>query len=353
LEDNTAPSSGNRGLLKILDRRIVFVGGKGGVGKTTIASALAVAAADRGTRCLLVSTDPAHSLGDIFARTIGPRETTIVSDLWALEIDPDAEARAHIQTVKQNMKSLVRPALYHEVDRQLDLARHAPGAAEAALLERVAVLMDEGLKRYDLIIFDTAPTGHTIRLLSLPEVMAAWTDGLLHHQSRSDHLGKLWRRLGGGQARGDDLSYLADHQDAAGEKPQGEESESETPTGRIKTVLLARRRIFQRARRLLLDPGAFALLVVLTPERLPILESRRAIETLARFDVPVSALVTNRVLPEDADGAFLRRRQEQQAVYLNEIDATFAHLPRYRLPLLEQDVHGLEALQRVARHFGG
>jgi arsenite-transporting ATPase len=145
----------------LLDRRVLFVGGKGGVGKTTCASALALAAADSDKRCLLVSTDPAHSLGDIFGRAIGEKETALTPNLTGIEIDPDIEANRHIETVKTNMRGLVRPELYGEVGRQMDLARFAPGAVEAALLERVADLIADGLERFDLVIFDTAPTGLT------------------------------------------------------------------------------------------------------------------------------------------------------------------------------------------------
>ena len=128
-------------LQDLLQHHLLFVGGKGGVGKTTMAAALALVAADRGRTCLVVSTDPAHSLGDIFDTRIGGQQTSLGDNLWGLEIDPDAEADRHIGTVKNQMKRLVHPRLYDEVGRQLDLARHAPGATEAALLERVAVLM--------------------------------------------------------------------------------------------------------------------------------------------------------------------------------------------------------------------
>ena len=125
-------------LNELLTRRLLFVGGKGGVGKTTTAAALALVAAERDRRCLLVSTDPAHSLADLFGRPIGHRETALTASLWALEIDPDRQADEHLETVKARMRRLVHPRSFAEINRQLDLARHAPGTMEAALLERVA-----------------------------------------------------------------------------------------------------------------------------------------------------------------------------------------------------------------------
>ena len=181
----------------LLERRILFVGGKGGVGKTTTAAALALLAAEQGRRVLVVSTDPAHSLGDIFARTLNDGETALAANLWGLEIDPDAAAERYINTVQRNMRDMVNPAMYGEIQRQMHLARLAPGTVEAALLERVSTLIAEARERFDLLIFDTAPTGHTLRLLSLPEIMAAWTDGLLKHQEHASKLGQALERLGG------------------------------------------------------------------------------------------------------------------------------------------------------------
>ncbi len=331
-------------MLDLFDRRILFVGGKGGVGKTTVAASLALTAAKRGKRCLVVSTDPAHSLGDIFDREIGSRETALAPGLNGLEIDPDSEADRYLATVKQNMRSLVRPQLYGEIDRQMDLARHTPGAAEAAMLDRVADLMIDARGRQDLVVFDTAPTGHTLRLLSLPEVMAAWTDGLLRHQERSNHLGRVLRNLGGKRGKRDDLSLID-----GGDPP----AEGGDTASRIQTVLLERRRKFHRARRLMLDADVTGFVLVLIPERLPILESRKALHTLRHFNVPVSAMVVNWVLPDHVDGAFFTKRREQEARYRAEIDETFASLRRIELPLLESDVQGIDTLERIGAMLTG
>lgn len=327
-------------MLELLRRRILFVGGKGGVGKTTVAAALGLLAAEQGQRCLLVSTDPAHSLGDIFAHAIGDRETELAPRLWGMEINPDASADRYIATVKENLRSLVSPALYEEIQRQMDLARLAPGTVEAALLERVAELMADAQARCDLVIFDTAPTGHTLRLLALPEIMAAWTDGMLKHQRRSQRLGAVLARFGAGHKGAAELAYL----------------EAEQPTDnprdtRIQEILLTRRRKFHRARRLMLDADKTGFVLVLIPEKLPILESEKALNLLHRFKMPVAAAVINRVLPDDADGAFLQTRRRQEAVYLAEIEHAFGALKRYYLPLLTHDVQGLATLREIGHRL--
>lgn len=332
-------------VLPLGDRRIIFVGGKGGVGKTTIAAAVALHFADTHRRCLVVSTDPAHSLGDVFDVEIGGRPRTLAPGLQGLEIDPDAQADEYLAEVKSNMRELVQPSMYHEVDRQMELARTSPGAVEAAMLERVAQLMTAESAEHDVIVFDTAPTGQTLRLLSLPEIMAAWTDGLLRHRERSDTMSRALARMriGGTRQRGDELSHIDHHT---------EEAKSTDPRFlRIRETLVQRRRAFHQARRLLLDASATAFLLVLIPERLPILESRKALEALKRFGVPVAGLVVNRVLPEGPLGEFLEERREQERHYLQQIEQYFRDIPQVRVPLFRRDVGGLDQLRKVAGHL--
>jgi arsenite-transporting ATPase len=328
--------------LPLGDRRIIFVGGKGGVGKTTVAAAIALGLADRGRRALVVSTDPAHSLGDVFGVAIGDKPRDLAPRLQGLEIDPDAEVDRYLAEVKQSMRELVQPSMYHEIDRQVELARSSPGSVEAAMLERVSELMIDESATYDAIIFDTAPTGQTLRLLSLPEIMAAWTDGLLRHRERSDEMGAFVGRMGGKTAPtagGDDLSHF--------DRP--EEKEAGDPRfARLRDTLLRRRRTFQRARRLLLDVAATGFVLVLIPERLPVLETRRAVDALRRFGVPLVGLVVNRVLPTGPLGDFFEQRREQESRYLEQIRRQLGDLPSVQVPLFGRDVGGPGALREVA-----
>ncbi|MEH6509329.1 ArsA family ATPase [Halopseudomonas aestusnigri] len=318
----------------------MWVGGKGGVGKTTVAAALAVLAASRGQRCLIVSTDPAHSLGDVFDRPLDDRPKRLLPNLDALEIDPDAEVDAHLQRVIEQMRKLAAPEMLTELTRQMQLTRHSPGTQEAALLERIARLVTAPPDDYDLIIFDTAPTGHTLRLLTLPEAMAAWTDGLLSHNRKSAELGKVLQHLTPRSGRDLNSPFDDPNEDPLSGLDQRTRSVAET--------LRNRRRLFHQARRQLEDPATSGFLFVLTAERLPILETVRAVESLQQAQIPVAAALVNRVIPDSADGHFLQQRRLQEASYLQRIDGELGHLPRPQLPWLETDVQGIGILQQLA-----
>lgn len=313
----------------LLERRYLFFGGKGGVGKTTVAAAFALLSADRGQRTLLVSTDPAHSTSDILQQRLSSEPRSVVDNLWAMEIDPEQEVERYIAEVKEHIADSTPPRLAAEVERQIDIARVSPGADESALFERFTKILEEDGTSYDRIIFDTAPTGHTLRLLSLPETMTTWITGLIAHRQKVNVLGQMWRKVSGAAA--------------------GSNQDREDPVLR---ALDRRKRRFVHSREIVKDDRLTAFVFVIIPERLPILETGKAVRALAKYGIPVGGVFVNRVLPQDAEGEFLQRRREREAGYLLEIADTFSRHPMQQLPLLESDIVGVKALRRMAERLG-
>ncbi len=299
----------------LLDRRVLLFGGKGGVGKTTCAAATALAAARAGRRVLLVSTDPAHSTSDIFERPFGREEREIAPSLWGLEVDAEFEARRYLDEVKRQVAGMFNPDVVREAMRQMDLVAGMPGLADVALFDRAADLILGRSNAYDLTIVDTAPTGHTLRLLHMPDAMAAWV-----------------------QALSDRRRQAIDVDGAPSRDP-------------ILESLARRRAKLASTRDLLTRYETTAFVLVLTPERLPIEESARAMQDLERSHLHVGGLVINRVLPDDLTGEYYEARKSQERVYLDEIDRRFRGVPKVRVPLLESDVHGTRSLERIAGYL--
>src|SRR5699024_4105905 len=141
--------------------------------------------AKRNNKTLLISTDPAHNIGHICETKGGGTSSSAAENLDALEIDPKRETELYVKSVKANRKESVQQTMMEEVHRQLDTAKISPGADEGALFDKLISIIIEESHNYDKLVFDTAPTGHTIRLLSLPELMGVWLEGLLNKRGKT------------------------------------------------------------------------------------------------------------------------------------------------------------------------
>ncbi|QCS41841.1 ArsA family ATPase [Natrinema versiforme] len=280
-----------------------FFGGKGGVGKTTVSSAYALECVDAGLETLVVSTDPAHSTADVFDQEFGdePRPVEGYDGLSAMEIDPDREVQDHLSELKQQLGSQLSATMVNEVDIQLEMAHQTPGAYEAALFDRFVEVM-RNAEPYDRVVFDTSPTGSTLRLLALPELLERWIDRLMDKRERSI-----------------DLFEKA----AIGNNEPRRVMEGDPILARLRE----RKERFEFAGEVLREDATFYL--VLNPDELSIRETRRSVETLAEADLPVRGLVVNRLSPEpdpDENGRgarYLRQRVETERDRLERIEREF------------------------------
>ncbi|WP_435063715.1 ArsA family ATPase [Halobaculum sp. EA56] len=283
--------------------KFVFFGGKGGVGKTTMSAAYAVKCADAGLDTLVVSTDPAHSTSDVFDQRFGdePQAVEGRDGLWAMEIDPDEEVERHLMETKRALGDQVSAALVNEIDRQIEMAHQTPGAYEAALFDRFVDVMQSS-EAFDRVVFDTSPTGGTLRLLGLPDFLEGWIDRLKRKREQSI-----------------DLFEKA----AIGKNEPRRVAEGDPILARLQE----RKEFFEYAGRTLREHAAFFLVV--NPDELSVRETRRAVEGLADRGLSVRGLAVNRLTPspdddEDGRGArYLRDRVATERRHLETLREEF------------------------------
>lgn len=334
-------------------REVLFVGGKGGVGKTAVASALGLAQARAGRPTLVVSTDPAHNLGHLWQRSVGDRPVDLAPGLRGLEIDPGRTTDEHLGAVRATMQRLMPEHLQGEVDKHLELARDAPGTHEAAVLERIAEVVEER-HTDELVIFDTAPSGHTTRLIALPELMQAWTEGLLRRQDRSARFGAALRGLEGDDYAAAEVIGTRRLPDATGTTSIGPRRTQDRRARRdaeIREILDRRQGRFRLLRQVLQDRDRTAFVIVTAAERLPVLESVELHEQLVRSRMHVGAVVVNKRSPADA-GDLLAARRVVEDGYVAQLTAALPALPVVEIPLLPGEVLGEEGLLALGRHLG-
>lgn len=304
--------------------RLVLYTGKGGVGKTTIAAATAVCAAERGCRTLVASADAAHSLGDVFDHRLGPDPIELAPGLHALEIDARTELERHWGSIRSFLVSLfVHQGVEAVVAEELALL---PGADE--LMTLLAVEELSASERYDLVVLDCAPTDAALRLVTLPDVAYRSLRVLLPlFEAISGIAVPIARRLLSAPLPGAEVFGEADE--------------------------LLNRRLRGLQERLRDDSTSVRLVV--TPERMVIDEARRAWTELALFEVGCDAVVLNRRLPpEAASEAWFAERGRLEEERQREVEALFAPHPVLVAPLQDDEVRGQRRLSELgAQLFRG
>ena len=318
---------------------IIFIGGKGGVGKTTTAAALASYYASQQQKTLIVSTDPAHSLGDVLNIRLKNEKTVISPYLDAIELNPDTIVDEHFAQVERTIRAYANPDMMPKIREHLQLSKSAPGAQEAAMLESMCQhLVNAADADYDHIIFDTAPTGHTLRLLVLPEMMGAWTDGLLAQQRRQSKLRSVANHLDSHNQKNDKNDVANPF--AAKKSDRWEQAVS---------VLEKRKQLFRQAGVLLHDRTQTAIVLVMTADVLPLAETRRAIKQLEDSKLTPAAIVINQLITPTQADSFWQQRADRQQQIMQDIEQSFTKYPLYPIYLQQTDVRGTAALSALLR----
>ena len=318
--------------------RLLLFGGKGGVGKTTTSCATAVWLADAGLRVLLVSSDPAHSTSDSLNVQLGtePTEVEGVPGLFGLEMDPEAKLSNLLPKVGEAMNNMgqsglgglgglgmmLDPSAKDELDEMKSDIQTAdmilPGLDEALAFDDLLKHMEN--PTWDVVVFDTAPTGHTLRFLSLPELIEAWSGRLL----------RLMRVSGGLRS----MLFGRKESDA------------------MKEELERFRRRVLHVRRVLSDPATSSFTLVTIPERMGVNETLRAHASLVEYNLPIGGCLVNRITPE-FDHPFLAQRREQEQGRIEELEEALNGVNVGRLELADTEIVGVEALRGVGQRLYG
>jgi arsenite/tail-anchored protein-transporting ATPase len=302
--------------------RVLLFTGKGGVGKTTVAAATAVRAAEAGLRTLVMSTDPAHSLGDSFDEEIGSAPTRIADRLWAQQIDAQERLEDNWREIQDYMIQLMNWAGTETI--QAEELTVLPGLDEIFSLIDVKTHVESGA--YDVLIVDCAPTAETLRLLSLPDVMQWYIERIFPVERR---IVKTVRPI----------------------------------VSRVTTLPIAGDRVFDAVERLhrnldsvkkiLTDEAVSSVRLVVNPEKMVIAEARRTYTYLGLFGYRVDAVVVNRVLPPDVTDPYFGKWKDIQAEHLATVHESFEPVPILTARLFDREMIGIRLLEEMAAEVYG
>lgn len=299
--------------------RIIIFTGKGGVGKTSTAAAHALKGAREGKKTIIVSTDMAHNLGDIFMKEIKNEPVAIEENLYALEIDPNHEMERYYGTIQEAFKKMITFKSEKDAETYEDIMVF-PGMEELFSLLKIKELYDQNI--YELIIVDCAPTGETLSLLKFPELFSWYMEKLFP-------IGKVAMKI----LR--PISKVA--------------FKLEMPKDQaMNDIEKLYAKLFE-LQSLLKDRDISSIRLVTIPEKMVVEETKRNYMYLHLFNFNVDGLYINRLLPEDINNSFFDEWKKVQEKYLGEIEAAFYLIPKYKIKWYEVDINGVEGLERIVK----
>ena len=293
-------------------RRIYIFTGKGGVGKSSVAAAHALRSAEEGKKTLLISTDMAHNLGDIFGRKLGKTEENILPNLDIYEIDPEYV----MQEDFKEFVDYVRKTLSMAGD--MDEMGMMPGMEELFSLLKISEIYEKGT--YDRMIVDCAPTGETLSMLKFPELLAWYMEKLFP-------IGKVGVRL---------LAPFS-------KKMFSVEMPNKKAMNDIEKVFIK----LMELQELLKNRDITSVRIVTTPEKMVVEETKRNYMYMNLYNFNVDGLYINRILPQDIDNNFFDRWVEIQKEYIQCLKESFAALPIYEIPWYDEELKGEENIKRI------
>ncbi len=312
------------------ERRYIMFGGKGGLGKTTFSAATGYWLAKQGYKVLVFSVDPQASLSDIFQQDIfGKGPVEIMPNLYAQEIDADRRIHDYQEEIRQKIRDMYgMREIPEEIEHYIQAAAAEPAMEESAIFDEVVDIVVSG--KYDYYIYDLVPLGHALYYLSMASVYDQWIDKITALREEMEEYARV----------------------AAVMKREDELEEDKI----LKELQYIKHRI-NTSSSILTDKQKTAFFFVLIPEEMIIEDTLKAAKLFAKYDVPLSGYIVNRVIPrelaEQQIPEYLRHRLDMQKTYLEKIRQIFGDEVLAQVPEFERDITGLPMIERVAEALFG